>query len=408
MLIDASSAAGRAARLVESAPGLAALGLERRARSLAAAAERLLSVGRGRAHLERLAQSSGLDEAMVRWALETTLETARADVLLRLGEAALGAAGPGARPVPARLSAVILSANVFTAPLRALFIPLLVGVPVFAKASAREAVFPGLLGRALAATDPELGASLDVITAEGHSPVVDAILDQADVVSVYGSDATTEAVRARAPASVPVIALGHGLGLDYIDALPADGPAMDALARAIAVDVAAYDQRGCLSPHAAFVRGDAGDAARLADALPRALGELARERPRGALETFAAATQIQWRGVAAARGRLLEGNGFSVSDEGAQALRLGPGYRNVAIHTAASLEAFAARVAPLGVHLKALGFHGGAPALEALARALPAPLAPRISPVGAMQTPPFDALADGALPYAGLLRFLEG
>ena len=208
-------------------------------------------------------------------------------------------------------------------------------------------------------------------------------------------------------ASVSVIAHGHGLGLVYVDALPADGPAMDALARAVAEDVAAYDQRGCLSPHAAYVRGGERDAARLAEALHRALGDLARERPRGALDTLAAATQIQWRGVAAARGRLLEGDGFSVSDEGAHPLPLGPGYRNVAVHCAADAPAFAARVAPLGVHLKALGFHGGAPARGALVRALPPPLAPRVSPVGAMQTPPFDALADGALPYAGLLRFLE-
>jgi hypothetical protein len=65
------------------------------------------------------------------------------------------------------------------------------------------------------------------------------------------------------------------------------------------------------------------------------------------------------------------------------------------------------RLAPLGAHLKALGVAGPIDARRGLAAMLPAPLAPLVSNVGAMQTPPVDALSDGIDPFSGLLRWID-
>jgi hypothetical protein len=407
MLIDASSVQGRAARLVEEGARLRAIGLEQRADSLARAAAHLSALGADPGAIARLAESSGLGAEMTRWALETTLASVRPEALVALGRAALEPAHPGARAVPARLSALVLSGNVLTAPVRAMFVPLLLGVPVLAKASSRDDLLPRLILEALDAAGGGLAEGCDVVTLAGDSSVTATLFDQADVVSVYGSDATVRAVRASAPATAEVVAHGHGLGVVYVDGVPASGEPLSSLGRAIGEDVAAYDQRGCLSPHVVYARGTDADGERLAEAIHDALAALATERPRGALPLASGAAQVQWRGVAAVRGTLLEGDGFSVSYEAEHPRRLSPGYRNVAVHRCEGVAALAEALGPLGVHLKALGFGGEAIDPAALARALPPPLAPRLSPVGTMQTPPIDALADGRAATYGFVRYVE-
>lgn len=407
MLTDTSSVQFRASRLVDGAHGLFALGLERRAASLARAAERLRALATEPTTLEALAESSGLGVEMTRWALDSTLETVDEATLLALGRSALEAGAPRALPVPARLCAVVLSGNVLTAPVRAMLTPLIVGAPVLAKASSREDALPRLVLDALHEADPAIGAACDVLTLKGDSPSTPALFDQADVISVYGSDATVRAVRAAAPATAEVVAHGHGIGAAYVDGVPEYGEALDALARAIGEDVAAYDQRGCLSPHAVFARGGEGDARRLAEALHGALATLATERPRGKLPLASGSAQVQWRGVAAARGTLHEGDGFAVSYEGEHALRLSPGYRNVAVHRCGDVAGLVAALRPLGVHLKALGVGGDAGQADEVAVSLPPPLAPRLSALGAMQRPPFDAFADGRPATYGLVRYVE-
>jgi hypothetical protein len=125
------------------------------------------------------------------------------------------------------------------------------------------------------------------------------------------------------------------------------------------------------------------------------------------LPTEVGAAQLQWRGVAAARGELFERDGYAVSWEGDSPLRLSPGWRNVSVLECGGAADLGRRLTPLGVHLKALAVAGDEPARRAVAQALPSPLAPRISAPGEMQTPPIDALADGASPWTGLVRWIE-
>ena len=137
------------------------------------------------------------------------------------------------------------------------------------------------------------------------------------------------------------------------------------------------------------------------------LRSLATTLPRGALPVEAGAAQVQWRGVAAARGELFEGDGFAASFEGKGTLRLSPGFRNVALLECASIDELCARIAPLGRHLKAIGVAGAREDLDRIARALPSPLAPRICAAGRMQTPPLDGRADGMPPWHGLVRWAD-
>ncbi len=402
----------RAARVAATAPALRAMDGERIAgaigRAAAAIADPTADVGREARAL--LPDATGLSEAMVGWALTHQVGIATPDSLTRLARS-MQPPREGAVPARGRLCVVVLSGNVFTAALRAIALPLLARVPVVAKASTREDVFPRLLARAIAAADAELGSSLDVVTFPGGTAALeDTLFAQADVVAVYGSDSTLSDVRGRLPATTTFVPHGHGMGAIWVpsDALP-DETAATALAERVALDVAAFDQRGCLSPHAVWVgaaaRFPARELARLV--ADHGLARLAGELPRGALPTEIGGAQVQWRGVAAARGELFERDGYAVSFEGPGALRLSPGYRNVSVLECLDEQDLFRRLTPLGMHLKALGVAADVEARRSLAARLPAPLAPRVSAVGTMQTPPIDTLADGHSPFAGLLRWTE-
>jgi hypothetical protein len=391
--------------------GLRALSTEERAAALGRAAERLADATDplGREARALLTATSEHSAAMVDWALRTTLVPTTTADLLALAEAWR----PRARGVvarPAQLAAIVLAGNVFTAGFRAIALPLVVGAPVLLKAPSRDDVFPRVLAEALREVEPRVGRAL-AVTSFGRGPeaLESALLEDADSVSVYGSDATLQAVRARLAPSIAFAGHGHGLGAAYVPvaALESLSSARDVALR-LALDVAAYDQRGCYSPQLVFVARSGRVAPReLARLLAEeGLASLAGTLPRGSLPLEVGAQQLQWRGLGMVRGELFEGDGFAVSYEGDAPVRLGPGYRNVLVLECGDPREFALRLAPLGVHLKALGVAGDADARAEVARALLGPLAPRVCDVGAMQTPGLAGPADGVDPFAPFVRYL--
>jgi hypothetical protein len=348
---------------------------------------------------QTLPETTGLSPEMVAWALETSLGVLTEDAL---GDAVRRALASGAprRPVPPRRITVILAGNVFTACLRPISFALALGAHVVAKASSREDRFPRLLAAALSEVDSGLAEHLEVVTFPGGTVELEAPLFAAsDTVVAYGGDETIEALRSRVPATVRLVEHGHGVGAAFVGA-----DADDDAAEKLALDIAAYDQRGCLSPVAVWMEGDAQG---FADRLGGALDDLERRLPRGPVPPSVAAAQMQWRGVAATRGWLREGTGNAVflPDDRDTPPPPSPGWRNVTVLPCPDLETFAARVGRLGVHLKAVGVAGGADLPDRLAPLLPPPTCPRISPVGTMQTPPLDMPADGMLPGVDLLRW---
>jgi len=340
-----------------------------------------------------------LSAAMIDWALETTLETA--------DEAALAAALDahrrsiaGAAHVPARLHAVVLSSNLFTACVKPIVWSLLLRAPVALKVSLRDEGFAELFALAVLLADEAVGeAILCARFGRDDEDLTRRLVSGADAVSIYGGDATVRAVRALAPADAEVIPHGHGLGAIYVgrDSLGADAD-LGPLLAGMALDVAAYDQRGCLSPQLVLVeRGGAVSPRELARRLSEeGLRSLSTSLPRGPLPVEASTTQVRWRRASEALGELFEGDGYAVAYDDEGPLRPCPGARNIAVHAARDAAHAAARLAPLGVHLKCLATTGALP--------LPPPLAPRRCVPGRMQRPTVLDLHDGRRPWHGLGR----
>jgi hypothetical protein len=353
--------------------------------------------------------SAGLSAPMVAWALEHALGVLTGAGLLAF-ERGIAKPHPTAERVrPGQLLVLVLAGNVFTASARGAALPLLLGWPVLAKASSRDDAFPRLLEGALRESDAELAQAFRVVTFPGEEEARNAVLfEQADAVSAYGSDRTLNAIRAQLGATVSFIPHGHGLGAAFIGsaALTDFTRARDA-ARGLALDVAAYDQRGCMSPLVAWVAHDANVSLdHFGELVHAELEALRLSLPRGPLPMASASAQLSWRGIGAIRGTLLEGDGFSVACEDAGALRLSPGYRNLQLLGIESIQDLPHKLAPLGVHLKCLGVAGVANLRSVLAL-LPARVAPRVCPLGSMQTPPLHALHDGVPAWEGLVRWSE-
>jgi hypothetical protein len=384
--------------------------VERRARWIAGACARLCDArsSLGKAVRERVPEAAGLSPEMVAWALDTAVAPITAEALVALEQSLTPPHPRAVRARPGQLCAVVLAGNVFTAAVRAVAWPLLFGWPVIAKASSHEQVFAVLLERALAESDAELAdAQRTLLFERDEEPLVNALFEQADAVSVFGSDTTLNRVRANVGATVSFIGHGHGLGAAIIgaEALADETRAREA-AQGLALDVAAYDQRGCLSPHAVWVERGAKVEARLFSLLLfRELDALRSRLPRAQLPMSDASAQLAWRGVSSLRGELIEGDGFALSYEEKTPLRVSPGQRNLQVITTDNLDEACERLAPLGVHLKCLGL-AGIDAAELSSR-LPPRVAPRLCPVGQMQTPPVDALHDGVPAWEGLVRWVE-
>jgi hypothetical protein len=209
----------------------------------------------------RLAEQSGLDPSMVRAVLPLV-----ASMLDEEAMRALVARERADLPGPEWI-ACVLASNVPALAVPAIALGCLAGAAVVLKSGHRDTVSAATFHRALAAVDAPLAATV-VPLAWPHSQPLDDVLLGAPLAVLTGHDETIAMLGARAGGRV----LGHGT---RTSALLLDTSAPLDLA-AVAEDVALYEQRGCLSPHTAFVVGDAD---RVADELATALAALAPRLP---------------------------------------------------------------------------------------------------------------------------------
>jgi hypothetical protein len=265
-----------------------------------------------------------------------------------------------------------------------------------------------------------------------------ALCSSVDALSVYGSDETVEQLRricksqhpmppfsgahephhanaheplhanasqrGSATAAPRIIAHGHGLSAAYVakSALQSVDQATHTAER-VALDISAYDQHGCLSPHFILVEPDAAvDPQTFAQLLAAtALPALAQLLPPGAATLDEQAQRMQWEATAAVRGELYSHATHAVSVEPAP-LRPSPGGRLVSLH-ACEQRQLRELLEPFAEHLKSLGVAGNKAERSAISAELQAFSSAQVCRSGEMQTPAFDAWADGAHPLAGLL-----
>ena len=234
--------------------------------------------------------------------------------------------------------------------------------------------------------------------------------------SATGSDASIAALAARVRPPRRLVGSGHRLSVAALGPGAQDGAALAAAAEGIALDVALWDQQGCLSPLAVYVVGGCDTASdRVAEGLARALEALERRLPRGKLDPEAGAAFLhecdsaELRAAAGGRVRLLGGvlQRFAVVREADAALRPAPLHRFVRVHPVADAPALRAALLPLGPHLAGVALAGFGPGADALARGLADLGASRLCRPGELQAPPLAWRHDNRPVLLPLARFTD-
>jgi hypothetical protein len=400
--------AGRALRARSAAQVLEALG---------AVLEEWRSAGSAprRALAEGLPAAAGFTRPVVERGLAVALEGWPAPALAALYERELGpGAGPGAGARLARgfdVTAVLLAGAIPNASLPGLLAPLALRSAVLARPPARDPLTAPLLRDSLARADGALGAAFEVARFDARS---DAALDgflAADCVVATGSDETVARVAVRVTPPRRFVAYGHRLSLAALGPEAASGAALDDACARLALDVALWDQLGCLSPVCLLVAGDGRAAQRAAEALAAALQRIEGELPRGEVGAEAAAAisgeraEAELRAAARGRAVLHCGPAWTVVAEEDAAPRPAPLHRFLRVQPAGDLAGVVAALAPYGPHLAAVGIAGFGAAGAELARGAAAIGASRVCPLGSLQAPPLGWCHDGQgvlLPLARL------
>ena len=220
---------------------------------------------------------------------------------------------------------------------------------------------------------------------------------------VFGSDATIAHFRQKLPAEILFEPHPHRISLAIVfDDREGNSPHF------AAVDVARFNQKGCLSPHDIYVAGDAnGFAARLAEAL----AEVERQEPRGEITPGEAAeiadlrANYRFRSANDPRVALWESEdstAWTVIYE--QETWFASSCLNRLIFVKPLPPDLVSALGPALPWVAAVGIWPATPEnAESAARLQPS----RICPLGEMQNPPFSWHQEGRQTLAPLVRWVD-
>lgn len=366
-----------------------------------------------------LPEAAGFSRENVEAGLSLALEGWTGEALRRALDAERSAllAGGRRRIVPYPSTSVILGGSIPMPSLLQPVLPLALLSPVLVKPASRDTLTPQLLAESIAAIDPEIGRAIEVVPfASDDEASLDSFL-AAECVVASGSDGTIASLRARMRSSQRLVAYGHRLSIAVVE----DRVALDRsaeLARALSLDIALWDQLGCLSPAAIWVVGGAAAMAR--DALARGLADeltlRASELPRGPIAAGAAIAIQAERDAAELRAASGEpvrvhagpGTSWTVVAEAEPDWRPGPLHRFVRVHPSESADALEAALKPIVRHLSSVALAVDPRTGDELAARVEALGASRICRPGLLQAPPLDWPHDGLPILAPLARIQSG
>ncbi len=395
-------------KIVAKREAVIALGAERRCQALRDAADLLLNepheVSQFLTH--HLFPSVGLSQEMTRQVFRDALSSLtncdlEGSLTPQLG---IRAGYHISRP---ECCHIILAGNVFTACLQPFAMALGVGIPIICKPASEQWAFPWLFRRALQHVEPDLAEALGIVTfSRNDVEMMDAFLDSAMLAVVYGGDDTIRMVRRKAPATCRLVEHGHGISLAYLDQHSLHDRT---LAKELALDIAAYDQHGCLSPQVVWLEAGAPAAHKyeFLTSLHEELSRLEMLLPRGPLDEGAAAAQMQWRGVAVCIAQLFEASAHAIAYSPNGDLDSGPGFRNILVCDCAGPEEFTRLIAPYGAHLKQVGLACSPQVARQILETLAPNQSPRLCPVGQMQKPPFTGYTEGLHPASSFVKWVH-
>lgn len=251
---------------------------------------------------------SGFDAEMTRLGMDACLRNFRKPQLLRFLAEDLGDIGllDGFRPRPKggwtqacgpTLVGHVWAGNVPGLPLWSLISALLVKSASVGKVSSAEPLFASWFARTLGQVDPNLSEVLAIVWWPGGETELEQVLcDEAEVLKVYGGDATLAAWQRLLPPGKRLLPHGNKLSVGLVSASALDTRQAQEVARQAALDIMRWDQLGCYSPQVYYVEaGGQVSPAEFARHLAGELAALQHRFPRRALSLEETTSVAQWR-----------------------------------------------------------------------------------------------------------------
>ena len=364
-------------------------------------------------------QTSGFARATLEAGLALGLEPYTGDALRAVVERELAPAlASGARLAPFATTSLLLAGAIPMPALLQILLSLVVGSPLLVRPSARDRVSAEQVSLSIAAVDPELGRAVEIVDFPSDDLEAMTRFCAAPCVVASGDDETIGAIRARLDPRQRFVAYAHRLSIAVAGDRACLGDAGERLARDLSLDVALWDQLGCLSPTAVYVVGDDADRAAqgVGGALAAALAEREAALPRGEIEPgisgaiATARSEAEMRVAAGGAGGLYASAGtrWTVVVEPGSAWRASPLHRFVRVHAVPDAAALRGALADVHGRLSSValaGFEAGPRAgLEEVLAGLGAS---RFCAPGRMQAPELGWHHDGMPILTPLVGFAD-
>ncbi len=288
----------------------------------------------------------------------------------------------------------------------------------FVKCPSGYSFIPRLFAHSIYEADRKLGACLEIAEWRGGSVgLEEALFAEADCLTATGSDETLASLRRTLPLKVRFIGYGHKVSFGYISHESLSGIAARKLAVQAVRDVVAWNQLGCLSPHAFYVEaGGATSPEQFAELLAKELHATEMKEPRGTLQTEAAAaiayrrSFYEVRAAASEKTRMWrsdDSTAWTVVYENDPRFQISCLNRFIYVKAVSSVEEVLRSADAVHGKVSTVGMAASGAKAQELAQRFARWGVTRICPVGEMQNPPFTWRHDGRLSLADLVTWTD-
>jgi hypothetical protein len=247
----------------------------------------------------------------------------------------------------------------------------------------------------------------------GSKELEAALFSHATCVTATGGDETLAAVRNQIPGGVRFIGYGHRLSFAYVTAEMLSAFTLPRIVAKAADDISAWDQLGCLSPHAIYVEtGGAVGPEHFAELLATELAKREASHPRGELSFDQHANISRHRNFYKVRAtqspetRLWhseESTAWSVVFEADPEFRPSCLNRFIFVKAVVDLDQLFLGIDKLREKVSTVGLAAAGARAQKIANAFSEWGVTRICPIGQMQNPPLRWRHDGRPPLGELV-----
>lgn len=352
--------------------------------------------------------AEGLESALRAWSPTRFAELCREEIATQMPSSS------GRRLLPFEWTAVLAGGSIPMPTILSGLLPLVLGSAVMLRETSADPITPGLLRRSLESRDERLARAFEAIGFASDDEEALAAFLEAPCVVATGSDETIRSLTARLRPSQRFVAYGHRFSIGVLGPEAGRDAARRAeMAKGLALDVARWDQSGCLSPIVVYLVGlDAAAHRLIARSLATALERLSEEMPRGAVSKPALAAlaielrEARMRAASDPAVEVIEGHEAILVLEADARPRPAPLHRFLRLHPVDDAAGLARALEPFRGQLSNVALAGFP---EDVRRSLEDALAPlgvsRFTAPGQLQTPPVDWPHDGLPLLLPMARF---